>query len=251
MEMVKKGGVPAPEAKALYRCPMDGGERDTPGPCPKCGMALGEEHRVKVEAPGAKTIWVCEIHPDHVFDGPGECARCNGMPYEPRKIYPGSKLVYRCPEHPNEKSDQPGKCPKCGKDLGFKVESEASRVEEGYCCPVHAGVMESAPGKCPICGSALEHAAVEEVLAVPFPSVIDTGSKKVVWLDKGGGLFEGVEVRLGPRAGDFYPVLAGLAAGDHVALEGAFLIDAENGLNPSASATYFGASDKPASGGGK
>lgn len=33
--------------QALYRCSMDGGERATPGPCPKCGMRLGEESRVR------------------------------------------------------------------------------------------------------------------------------------------------------------------------------------------------------------
>ena len=33
----------APAAAAKYTCSMDGGTRDTPGPCPKCGMALPEK----------------------------------------------------------------------------------------------------------------------------------------------------------------------------------------------------------------
>jgi len=37
-------------------------------------------------------------------------------------------------------------------------------------------------------------------------------------------------------------VLSGLKAGDKVATVGAFLVDAENRLNPAASAQYFGAS---------
>ena len=32
-----------PAASAKYKCSMDGGQRDTPGPCPKCGMALPEK----------------------------------------------------------------------------------------------------------------------------------------------------------------------------------------------------------------
>ena len=37
---------------------------------------------------------------------------------------------------------------------------------------------------------------------------------------------------LGPRAGDRFPVLEGLAPGEKVAAAGAFLIDAESRLNP-------------------
>lgn len=36
---------PSPQ-QYVYRCTMDGGERDTPGPCPKCGMTLDERYRV-------------------------------------------------------------------------------------------------------------------------------------------------------------------------------------------------------------
>ena len=58
-------------------------------------------------------------------------------------------------------------------------------------------------------------------------------------------MFEGVEVELGPRTGDFYPVVKGLQAGERVAAAGAFLIDAETRLNPAAAAAYFGASGGP------
>ena len=61
------------------------------------------------------------------------------------------------------------------------------------------------------------------------------------------GLFEGVEVELGPRQDDFYPVLDGADAGDRVAAAGGFLVDAETRLNPAAASTYFGASGAPQS----
>jgi hypothetical protein len=54
-------------------------------------------------------------------------------------------------------------------------------------------------------------------------------------------MFDGVEVVLGRRSGDYYPVVHGLEAGQRVATAGALLIDAEAKLNPSLAASYFGA----------
>ena len=81
---------------------------------------------------------------------------------------------------------------------------------------------------------------------MPERSVIDTGTRQIVYVEREPGLFEGVEVQLGPRVGEFYPVLKGLEPGQKVAAAGAFLIDAETRLNPSAG-TYFGASGGPTS----
>ena len=83
------------------------------------------------------------------------------------------------------------------------------------------------------------------VLAVPERAVVDTGTKQVVYVERQPGVFEGVQVQLGPRAGEMYPVIKGLQAGDRVAAAGAFLIDAETRLNPAAASTYFGASGGP------
>jgi hypothetical protein len=87
-----------------------------------------------------------------------------------------------------------------------------------------------------------------EFLVVPERAVIDTGSRKVVYVEREPGMFEGVEVELGPRQGDQFPVIQGLHAGDKVAAAGGFLIDAETRLNPAAASTYFGASGSPQSG---
>jgi membrane fusion protein, copper/silver efflux system len=80
-----------------------------------------------------------------------------------------------------------------------------------------------------------------DVLAVPERSVIDTGTRQIVYVQREPGLYEGVEVKLGPRVGEYYPVFKGLEVGQKVAAAGAFLIDAETRLKPSAG-TYFGAS---------
>ena len=86
----------------------------------------------------------------------------------------------------------------------------------------------------------------EGVLAVPEQAVIDTGTQKVVYVEREPGVFEGVAVHLGPRSGNYYSVIDGVRAGDRVAAAGAFLVDAETRLNPAASAEYFGASGGPA-----
>ena len=56
-------------------------------------------------------------------------------------------------------------------------------------------------------------AAAYEFLVVPERAVVDTGSKKVVYVEREPGMFEGVEVELGPRHDDYYPVIKGLNAG--------------------------------------
>ena len=83
------------------------------------------------------------------------------------------------------------------------------------------------------------------VLAVPESSVIDTGSQRIVYRQSSPGVFEGVEVTLGPRMRNpegaiFYPVLHGLSADERVVTSGSFLVDAETRLNPAAGSIYFG-----------
>ena len=77
----------------------------------------------------------------------------------------------------------------------------------------------------------------DEVLSVPEQAVIDTGSRKVVYVESEPGVFEGREVSLGPRVGGLFPVLDGLFAGETVAAAGAFLIDAESRLSPTVEGT--------------
>ena len=85
------------------------------------------------------------------------------------------------------------------------------------------------------------YAPAGQVLAVPQSAVVDTGERKVVFVEGMPGMFDGVEVVLGPRCGDSYPVVRGIEPGQRVAIAGAFLLDAETRLNPSLAAGYFGA----------
>lgn len=164
------------------------------------------------------------------------------MELEKRRVAPGAKLIYVCPVHPEVTSDKPGTCPKekCGKKLHYKIVSEATRLAESWACPLHPEKTAGGKLKCPECGQEMKHLEHEEVLAVPFSAVIDTGIRKVVFLDKGHGTYDAVEIQAGPRAGEYYQVLKGLVAGDRVVTGGAFLLDAETRLNPAAAAQYFG-----------
>jgi multidrug efflux pump subunit AcrA (membrane-fusion protein) len=83
-------------------------------------------------------------------------------------------------------------------------------------------------------------------LAVPEQAVIDTGSRKFVYRKAEPGVYDGVEVQLGPRSGGFYPVIHGLSEGDEVATTGSFLIDAETRLIGTDRGMYYGSSGGPA-----
>lgn len=64
-------------------------------------------------------------------------------------------------------------------------------------------------------------------LAVPDDAVLDTGTRTIVYVDKGDGYFEPREVKLGLRADGYREVLSGLKNGEKVARSATFLIDSE------------------------
>jgi len=86
-----------------------------------------------------------------------------------------------------------------------------------------------------------------DMLAVPRSAVLDTGTRKIVYVSTGNGNFEGKEVRLGPPSDQYYPVLAGLKAGDRVVSQGNFLIDSQTRIT-GGMAGLFGGSKQYESG---
>jgi len=73
--------------------------------------------------------------------------------------------------------------------------------------------------------------ANEPVVAVPVSSIIDSGSRQVVIVDRGNGRFEPRDVKLGRRGPDYVEILDGIRDGDSVVVDGNFLIDAESNLS--------------------
>lgn len=104
--------------------------------------------------------------------------------------------------------------------------------------PMHPTVVKDGPGQCDVCGMDLVSAeslgvvgdpsSVEEPLVIPRSAVLFTGTRSVVYIevpDAESPTYEGREVVLGSRAGEFYIVRDGLNAGERVVVNGAFRID--------------------------
>lgn len=68
------------------------------------------------------------------------------------------------------------------------------------------------------------------VLALPDEAVIDTGVRRIVFVEVEPGRFQPREVELGRKGEDHYEVLRGLAAGERVVVSAQFLLDSESRL---------------------
>ncbi|MBU4342468.1 MAG: efflux RND transporter periplasmic adaptor subunit [Candidatus Omnitrophica bacterium] len=89
----------------------------------------------------------------------------------------------------------------------------------------------------------------DEVLAIPKDAVLDTGMRKIVWINQGNDIYEGRIIKIGPEStsvidgaeSKFYPVLSGLREGEMVVTKANFLIDSQSQLSGVAAAAYGGA----------
>ncbi len=66
-----------------------------------------------------------------------------------------------------------------------------------------------------------------EVLAVPETAVVDTGRRKIVFVEMEPGMFMPKMVKLGRKAEGYYEVKEGLKEGEKVVVKGTFLLDSE------------------------
>lgn len=67
-------------------------------------------------------------------------------------------------------------------------------------------------------------------LAVPEEAVLDSGTRRVVFVDHGQGRFDPREVKLGAKVAGYYEVLSGVAKGEKVVTSANFLLDSESRL---------------------
>jgi RND family efflux transporter MFP subunit len=67
-----------------------------------------------------------------------------------------------------------------------------------------------------------------EALTIPVSAVMPTGTRNVVFIDKGEGKLQPRFVQLGSKYGNTYEVKSGLAEGERVVSSANFLIDAES-----------------------
>lgn len=85
--------------------------------------------------------------------------------------------------------------------------------------------------------------AAAPTIVVPRSAVLDTGTRKIVYLARPNGVFEAREVQVGAPNEDLYPVTSGLAMGDKVVLNGNFLIDSQARLSSGMSGLYGGSKE--------
>lgn len=108
-----------------------------------------------------------------------------------------------------------------------------------WMCPMHPDVVKEGPDECDLCGMPLVKAeslgyvsvspAGQDVpLVIPVSAALVTGTRAIVYVEKPAAdqpTYEGREIVLGPRAGDYYLVRRGLAEGERVVTRGNFKID--------------------------
>jgi len=123
-------------------------------------------------------------------------------------LTPGGKVVdeelagrFMCPMHPEVIDDAASACPECGMDL-------VPASELGFAAPPARGPS----------------------LVIPATAPLVTGKRAVVYVrvpDQDAPTYEGREIALGPRAGDYYVVHDGLEEGEEVVVRGNFKLDSE------------------------
>lgn len=108
-----------------------------------------------------------------------------------------------------------------------------------WMCPMHPEIVKERSGSCDRCGmplvrtESLGYAPVAaddslKPLVIPASAPLITGKRAVAYVEvteTDRPTFEGRDVILGPRAGDYYLVVSGLREGEQVVTQGNFKID--------------------------
>jgi hypothetical protein len=185
------------------------------------------------------------------LDHPGICTKCGTMELIPRDA-PADEARRILADAATARGEPPAPAP--APHAGHTPAqapslANAARTRTIYECPMHPEATKDEPGICGACGGMQlipREVPIDDdakhPLVVPTDAVIDTGTRQVVYRKSSEGVYDAVEVKLGPRVGDFYPLISGLRLGDEVVTRGAFLVDAEARLSPAATSNYFGAS---------
>ncbi len=108
-----------------------------------------------------------------------------------------------------------------------------------WMCSMHPEIVRDEPGFCDLCEMPLvtseslgfvdaKQEDQEPPLVVPASAVLITGKRAIVYLEVPNTekpTFEGREIKVGPRLGEFYVVHEGLTEGENVVTHGNFKID--------------------------
>lgn len=103
----------------------------------------------------------------------------------------------------------------------------------------------------------IEASLGEDVLTVAREAILDTGARKIAWVDMGEGNFTAREIKTGPEGISLidnqkvkvFPVLSGLVEGEYVVTKGNFLLDSQSQLTGGMSVLWGGSSEIKEEGG--
>jgi Cu(I)/Ag(I) efflux system membrane fusion protein len=111
--------------------------------------------------------------------------------------------------------------------------------------PVHVHVanpgMRLVPGM--FVSATFVSRAGQATTVVPRSAVLDSGTRKIVYLEKPNGVFEARAIEVGAPSDDLFPVVSGVVPGDKVVLNGNFLIDSQANLSSGMSGMYGGSKE--------
>jgi len=125
-----------------------------------------------------------------------------------------------------------------------------------WICPMHPEIVRPRPGLCDLCemdlvtteSRGLVEPEAEKPLVIPVSAVLVTGERSIVYVETetdDGYDYEGREILLGPRAGDYYIVREGLDVGERVVSEGSFKLDSTLQIRAQRSMMSMEALDPP------
>ena len=91
----------------------------------------------KEEKPVLRRQYACPMHPEIIQDSPGSCPKCGMAlePLPPVAADAGTSAEYTCPMHPEIVQDTPGSCPKCGMALEtrtIRLDEDEKNIEYDY-----------------------------------------------------------------------------------------------------------------------
>ncbi|MBU4252677.1 MAG: efflux RND transporter periplasmic adaptor subunit [Candidatus Omnitrophica bacterium] len=198
------------------------------------GLSEGQIEELKTKVNSDRSLLLSDASSSHVW------AYLTIYEYDLGSVKAGDHVVITAIAYPGEEFS--GKIVAMDPVLDMDTRSVRARVQ-----------IDNPQGKLKpnMYADALIHVDLGKNLAVPKEAILDTGLRKIVYLDVGKGQFKAQEVEIGPEAiaitagqeNKFFPLIRGLKENDLVVTTGNFLIDSQSQLTGGMSALWGGSTE--------